>query len=176
MARGPLPDPNARRRNAPTIPTTDLPVAGRTDPAPSIPSWVKLGKAGRAWWKWAWSTPQSCAWGVAVGIEATVARRAALEDDLAAIECVGGVEFDDLEDDPNYQHLAAAVRRIAGLAAGRLQIMREMRELDDRLGLTPKAMAALRWKITGEAPAPAAGKPAATAPGSYDGLYAVSNS
>jgi hypothetical protein len=28
---------------------------------------------------------------------------------------------------------------------------REIREMDDRLGLTPKAMAALRWKIVEEA-------------------------
>jgi len=26
-------------------------------------------------------------------------------------------------------------------------VIREMREMDDRLGLTPKGLAALRWKI-----------------------------
>lgn len=158
-ARGPLPDPDRRRRNAPTIPTTDIPITGRTDPAPSVPSWVKLDKAGRAWWKWAWSTPQACAWGVGAGAEDVVARRASLEDDLAALHIVAGVDFDELGEDEAHGHLAAVVRRIAAMATGRLQLMREMRELDDRLGLTPKGMAALRWKVTGAAPA-ADGKPA----------------
>ena len=39
------------------------------------------------------------------------------------------------------------IGRLAALATGRLAIFREMRELDDRLGLTPKGMAALRWTI-----------------------------
>ena len=47
-----------------------------------------------------------------------------------------------------------AVARIAAMVTGRLAITKEMRELDDRFGLTPKAMAALRWKIVAdEAPA-----------------------
>ena len=46
-----------------------------------------------------------------------------------------------------------AVSRLASLATGRLGIMREMRELDDRLGLTPKAMAQLRWTVVAEDPA-----------------------
>ena len=47
---------------------------------------------------------------------------------------------------------AKLVQRIAALATGRLQIMREMREIDDRLGLTPKGLAALRWKIVDDTP------------------------
>lgn len=110
---GPLPNPNRRRRNAPTIPTTVLPAEGREGPAPKIPPFVRLGKTGRAWWRWAWATPQAAAW--AAGHEGVVARRAMLED-MAA-------------DEPS------------------MTLLREMRELDDRLGLTPKAMAALRWTI-----------------------------
>lgn len=34
-----------------------------------------------------------------------------------------------------------------------LAVMKEMRELDDRYGLTPKGLAALRWKIVDDAPA-----------------------
>lgn len=144
---GPLPAENKRRRNAPTVPTTKLPVGGRTEPTPRPPSWSKLGKVGRAWWKWAWSTPQACAW--APGHEAMIARRASLEDDLAAIGTVNSLELSELLDAQaeGGVELKALLQRLAALATGRLAICREMRELDDRLGLTPKGMAALRWTV-----------------------------
>lgn len=144
--RGPLPVENHRHRNAPTIPTTSLPAEGRSGPVPKPPSFVHLGKAGRAWWRWAWSTPQAAAW--ALGHEGIVGRRAALEDDLAALEEVRGLDFKGLfgEKAPEVRQ---AVQRVAALATGRLQLMKEMRELDDRLGLSPKAMAQLRWTIKG---------------------------
>lgn len=145
---GPLPDPNRRRRNVPTIPTTSLPVSGRKGTAPSVPSWVNLGRAGSTWWRWAWATPQAAAWGTGVGQESVVARRASLEDDLAAIQDVHGLDFEGLADAENIRNI---VQRVAALATGRLQLMREMRELDDRLGLTPKGMAALRWTVVADA-------------------------
>lgn len=142
---GPLPTPNPRRRNAPTIPTTNLPVSGRSAPVPRVPSWVKLGRSGKAWWKWAWSTPQSSAW--SDGDAPTVARRAMLEDDLAALDDVEGLDLIVVADATNMAGAKAAVRAVAALATGRLQVMKHMSDLDDRLGLSPKAMAALRWKI-----------------------------
>lgn len=78
-----------------------------------------------------------------------VARRASLEDDLEALDDVRGLDFDDLGE--RADQVRATVSRVAALATGRLQIVKEMRELDDRLGLSPKAMAQLRWTI--EAPA-----------------------
>src|SRR5689334_13677132 len=77
---GPLPNPERRRRNAPTIPTTKLPAGGRPGRAPKPPGWLELDRAGKAWWAWAWKTPQAAAW--SVGDEPMVARRAALEDEL----------------------------------------------------------------------------------------------
>lgn len=148
---GPLPDENARRRNAPTIPTTRLPIGGRKTPPPKLPPGATLGKVGTAWWRWAWRTPQACAW--APGHEVVVARRAALEDDLAALAEVDGLDFDGLIGE-EWADVRRAVQRVASLATGRLQICKEMRELDDRLGLTPKAMAALRWAIVDDQPAP----------------------
>lgn len=148
---GPLPTGNARRRNAPTIPTTRLPAGGRTAPAPRLPSFVQLGKTGRAWWSWAWKTPQAAAW--AEGMEAAVARRATLEDDLAAITVAGRTTLADVLDLEPSDQIDAADRlfeHLARLAGGKLAILREMRELDDRLGLTPKAMAALRWSIVAD--------------------------
>lgn len=115
---GPLPKPDARRRNQPTIPTTALPASGRQGEPPQPP--YDLGAAGAAWWLWAWSTPQSCAWNT--GDLYVTGRRAVLEDLVAA----GG-----------------PLKEVSPL-------IREMRELDDRLGLTPKGLAQLRWKIVDE--------------------------
>ncbi|WP_171110619.1 MULTISPECIES: hypothetical protein [unclassified Streptomyces] len=159
---GPLPAENKRRRNAPTVPTTKLPVGGRTAPTPRPPTWAKLGKVGRAWWKWAWSTPQACAW--APGHEAMIARRASLEDDLAALGTVNSLELSELldADAAGANELKGLLQRLAALASGRLAICREMRELDDRLGLTPKGMAALRWTVVDDGTAQTA--PAATPP------------
>jgi len=110
---GPLPNPNRRRRNAPTIPTTSLPAAGRKGAPPKPPRSIALGDAATAWWRWAWHTPQAAAW--SKGDLYVTARRAQLEDAMA-------------ESAP-------------------ASILREARELDDRLGLSPKGMAALRWVI-----------------------------
>src|SRR5437868_7094406 len=139
---GPLPQPTRRRRNAPTIPTTQLPLAGRPGAAPPVPEWCPLGKAGRSWWRWAWSTPQAAAWGTGVGMEGVVARRAALEDSLAASEDVQGLDLDGL-DAARAQEVRMVVGQLASLVTGRMTLVREMRELDDRLGLTPKGMAQL---------------------------------
>jgi len=144
---GPLPSPNRRRRNAPTVPTTSLPSKGRTGRVPAVPAWTHLRKAGTAWWKWAWHTPQAAGW--AAGMESLVARRASLEDDLAAAGDVESLELDELLG-AKAPEVREAIGRLAGLAAGRLVIFREMRELDDRLGLSPKGMATLRWSIADE--------------------------
>ena len=148
---GPLPDPNRRRRNASTIPATDLPASGRRGRAPRPPRWVTLADAGRAWWSWAWHTPQAAAWDGG-GFEPLVARRAALEDDLAAVGQVRGLDLDDVAATESERQLRAVIAKVAGLASHRLAILREMRELDDRLGLTPKGLAALRWRIVPDAP------------------------
>jgi hypothetical protein len=130
MSRGPLPDPNSRRRNKPTIPTTSLPAGGRKGRIPKVPASYALLTAGTAWWRWAWTLPQAAAWDD--GSHYALARRAQLEDTMAALA------VDD--------------------ARGRLSVLKEMRELDRRFGLDPKAMAELRWTIVAEE-APAA-KPA----------------
>lgn len=154
MARGPLPDPNAQRRNAPTIAGTQLPAKGRAGRAPAVPKSYDLGKAGKAWWTWAWKTPQATAWDA--GALYVVARRAQLEDDLAAlgseIESVKTTlsDFLGLTPDSDNSRLDEIVDIFAGLkrsSGNQTTVMREMRELDERLGLTPKSLAALRWTI-----------------------------
>lgn len=150
---GPLPEKSRVRRNKPTIPTTNLPLNGRRHPAPSVPSWVELRKAGMSWWKWAWATPQAAAWGTGVGHESLIARRASLEDDLSALSDIQGLDVGQLDDDEEMRRIRAIVANLASLVTGKLQILREMRELDDRLGLTPKGMAALRWVVVDDTPA-----------------------
>lgn len=145
MTPGPLPDPNRRRRNAPTIPTTNLPAGGYTGEMPVPPEWVDLGEAGLAWWAWAWRTPQAAAW--SPGDDCMIARRASLEDDLRIQNQVDSMDFFDALNAEEAAAVKQLIGRLAALASGRLAICKEMRELDNLLGLTPKGMAALRWKI-----------------------------
>lgn len=144
---GPLPQQKRRRRNAPVIPTSSLPASGREGDTPEVPVGVELGVTGLAWWDWAWHTPQAAAW--ANGHEAAVARRASLEDDLAALRDVEGLDLLDVVDE-RWPAIKSAVQCVASLATGKLAILRQMDALDDRLGLTPKSMAALRWTITAD--------------------------
>lgn len=168
---GPMPKAQARRRNQPTIPTTSLPASGRTAPAPEIPSGYDFGVQGLAWWQWAWTTPQAAAW--SDGNSYVVARRASLEDDVAALSRVEGLDFDRLLE-VEEKEIRSVVSIIASLATGRVALMREMRELDDRLGLTPKSMAALRWTIVADTPeAKSSGSKGSNAASAYSRLRAV---
>lgn len=145
---GPLPDPNAQRRNKPTIPTTNLPANGRSDAVPTCP--IELGEDGRAWWAWAWATPQAAGW--SDGDVYFVAHRAALEDDIRALHAA---DFDvaellEVEDSQVTRRLNEMFRRMKALAAGKVAVTKAMTDMDDRLGLTPKGMAALRWRVVDE--------------------------
>lgn len=162
MPRGPLPNPDARRRNSPTISTTTLPFGGRKGRPPKPPESAQLQKAGAAWWKWAWATPQAAAWDS--GALYAIARRAQLEDDLAALDLVDHFDLAELlgmEENDMLRSLERVIGRLKGSSGGRVALMREMRELDKRLGLDPKAMAELRWKIEDPGDAETAAAPAA---------------
>lgn len=141
---GPLPDPDAVRRNVPTIPTTSLPAGGRKGDVPEPPAWIELGVAGRAWWAWAWRTPQAAGW--ASGHEVMVAHRAGLEDDLSAVGKVDGLDLADVMG-ADLPELRAVVIGLSRIVVGRLGILKEMQQMDGKLGLTPKGMADLRWKV-----------------------------
>jgi hypothetical protein len=118
--RGFLPTGEAAHRGK-TLPTTQLPITGRTAPPPECP--YDLEPGGAKWWEWAWKTPQAAGW--SDGDAYFVARRARLEDTEQT-----------------------------------QPVVREMREMDDRLGLTPKGLAALRWKIVEPDEGEKAGAPA----------------
>src|SRR5689334_13970589 len=89
---GPLPNPQARRRNVPTISGTDLPADGRKGRLPKCP--IELGEAGDAWWRWAWRLPQATRWDD--GALYFVARRALLEDHAAALKFTDELDALDL--------------------------------------------------------------------------------
>jgi len=57
---GPLPTGNAQRRNAPTIPTTDVPLAGYVGDVPE-PT-VELGETARRFYDRAWRSSAAAAW------------------------------------------------------------------------------------------------------------------
>lgn len=145
---GPLPNAQRRRRNAPSIPTTQLPAAGRSGPIPKPPKSHRLGDAGSVWWRWAWRLPQAAAW--SAGDLFVIARRAQLEDDVTTLAAVEGLDLDEVLAAEKAAEVRLVVGRLAAIVTGRLAIVREMRELDDRLGLTPKGMAALRWSIVAD--------------------------
>ena len=161
MPRGPLPSANARRRNAPTIPTNELPAEGRKGPVPKCP--YELGAAGDRWWKWAWKLPQAAKWDD--GALYVVARRALLEDHAAALDFADTLDLADLfgamKNDEAKRTVEFALSLLKRSATGEGALMKEMRELDNRLGLNPKAMVDLRWSIT---PAAEPAKVASVAP------------
>jgi hypothetical protein len=143
---GPLPNPEKRRRNAPTIDTSELPVDGRKGRAPACP--LELGGAGARWWAWAWRLPQATRWDD--GSLYFVARRAVLEDHVAALSFGDSLDLGDLFDEGNREaqkRVEWALNQLRRNAAGETTLMKEMRELDNRLGLNPKAMAELRWSV-----------------------------
>jgi hypothetical protein len=114
--------------------------------APKCP--YDLGPAGTAWWKWAHKTPQAKHWDV--GAQYIAARRALLEDDNAALTLSGDDDLlEQLLEGAAPSAIAAvtyALQRLAQSAAKTTGLSREMRELENQLGLTPKSAAALGWK------------------------------
>lgn len=113
-----------------------------------------LGDAGALWWEWAWKTPQAKGWDD--GALFTVARRAQLEDERAAIDVA---DDDDLigsllqgAEDEAIRRVQFALGRLAASAAGSATLSREMRELEKQLGLGPKAAKDLGFKAEEQKP------------------------
>lgn len=153
MPRGPLPTGQAARSKyvAPTIAGTTLPAEGREGPAPECP--VPLGAAGRAFWDWAWSTPESAGW--SPGVLYFVGHRAQLEDDMHALKAE---DFDILDDVLAFPDQDAAnlikglITTLKSLATGKVSIQGKMNEMDKQLGLTAKGFADLRWRLGDPSP------------------------
>lgn len=113
-----------RRRNAPMANTVQLPAAGRPGAAPKWPlprpDDVELWVAARGLWRAVWRTPQAVVW-ERLGWPRVAARYVLLLAQLERLTVAGSVPPGPL--------------------------MTEVRQLEDRLGLTPQALLRLRWEI-----------------------------
>ena len=119
---GPLPNPNARRRNRGSgWVSVVLPAGGRDEPPPQPPATYvrdgdrrKLLKATReAWGSW-WRSPMATAW---LPADEPALRRAIVLVDVSLRGEASGVE------------------------------LKELRALEEAFGLSPKARRALRWAV-----------------------------
>jgi hypothetical protein len=100
-------------------PDNVLPREGSSEEVPPVPAGYDLGPAGLGWWEFAWSTPQASKWDRSAVMIA--ARRALLEDLMIQITMRG--------DEIGPGHLKA------------------ISDLEDRLGLSPRALLGLRWEL-----------------------------
>lgn len=120
---GPPPKADSARRRRNAVPgATQLPAEGRVGDPPPWPL-ASITVAEDVAWLDLWRTPQAVAWErMGVGTIRIVARYARL---LCAAE-------------------SAAAGKVAVASA---HTYGEVRQLEDRLGLTPMAMLRLRWEI-----------------------------
>lgn len=117
----PLPKPHAGPSRRGLLATDRiLPAEGRSGPPPKWPSGHKPTPAERAAWRRLWSLPQAVAWEALPGIPEVVER-------YARASCAVAADLD------------AGEVRAAMLA--------QLRGLESDLGLTPAALARLRWSI-----------------------------
>jgi hypothetical protein len=143
---GPPPAPEASRRRRNHTPAARLlPAAGRPGPPPPWPLQVGVDHPPEAQlWAELWASPQAVAWAdMGAGLARVVARYVRWT-------------------------VAAEVGIPADVATSALA---ELRQLEDRLGLTPMALARLRWDIVAdptpteaESPPPGSMPPAAPEP------------
>lgn len=128
---GPAPKPagERRRRNAPMANTLHLPSEGRTAPTPAWPIGFGHGALADEVWAELWATPQAVAW-ERLGYTRVVARY---------VSCLIDAErdLDDIVDPKLY----------AAMLVNQSKLLPEVRQLEDRLGLTPMAMLRLRWEV-----------------------------
>lgn len=128
---GPLPDENARRRNAPTLPTDSLPMSGARVEAPA-PIEDLDGLESR-YFDWAWSTPAAAAWHSSdVEIVAEWARLKAY-----ASRCLRGEVLKKSKDGEFPVELSSAV-------------LTQITNREDRLMLSPMARKKGRAKIVAD--------------------------
>lgn len=117
-----LPNPNARRRNArPLGEWIELPERNEATP-PAPPPWLILPKAAKEWWAWAWAQGVSTQWHES---DRPMVATLALLVAEHALSVTTGDQF--------------PTARLA-----------EMRQLQDRLGLSHHGRKERRWRYAGE--------------------------
>lgn len=150
---GPAPKPASQRRRRNKAPVAaKLTAAPRRRTAPKLPGGDNLLAETRAWWRMVWKSPMAAHW-----IEAdrpAVVRLAHLQD-LVGREILGWTDrgrVGDLRPDPDRDDIVRV--ELAGAMVS-VALLAEMRQIEDRLGLTPMARKRLQWEIE-EPEAPAA--------------------
>ena len=140
----PTPKPSSeRRRRNKDAQARSLPAEGRSGPVPKLPTkkptWLKLT---RDWWETIWCSPMATRW-----------------------------EPADIPSLVRLARLVDTVNRTDGekswMGSQQSNLLSEIRQLEDRYGLSPKSRAALRWEI-----APAEAEPE-RGPGKVRRLRAV---
>jgi hypothetical protein len=109
-----------------------LPAEGRKGPPPKWPSGHKPSDAERKAWRRLWALPQAVAWQDMPGCAELVER-------YVRVSCATAADLDD------------GTVKAATLA--------QLARMEGDLGLTPAALARLRWKVEGRLPAVTAGEP-----------------
>lgn len=132
--RYPKDESSRRNRNEPTFDWVVLPFDGREGDAPELPGDREFTKWTEKAWQSLWSRPQAVMWDQS-GF--TLHRWAVLHHQL-------------LLDD---EKVETAKSKAASISA-------EMRQIEDRHGLSPKAMLQLRWKIASAPEVDENGEPA----------------
>lgn len=127
---GRYPKPGAVNRNERELAWESLPLEGRQGPAPTLPDFRVWQPATLTWWTQLWSTPQAVKWDSS---GRTLHALAILHHQLV----IDGA-------------LPPAQSKASSISA-------EMRQIEDRHGLSPKAMLQLRWRVS-SAPADGSGK------------------
>lgn len=119
MGRYPKDDDSRRNRNERAFDWTVLPLEGRPGPAPALPSWREWTDATLDWWAELWARPQAVMW----------------DQSGRSLHALALLHHEMMMD---------PFRKESRLPS----ITAEMRQHEDRHGLTPKAMLQLRWRVS----------------------------
>jgi len=139
----PKPDGQKVTRHEPAFGWVDLPAAGRPGPPPPLPSYVTWSVYTKRAWAEMWASPQATQWdqsgrtlvGWAELVEQKVRAERARVSPPPALIAAGLLEIKGWE-------------KLFGHKAPAVSVYGELRQIEDRHGLNPKAMLQLRWRIT----------------------------
>lgn len=122
MARPEKPAEQRRNRSANRREWTVLPFDGREGPAPKLPAWREWDRSTLDWWDELWASPQAVMWDQS---GRTLHALAILQDDL----------------------IVTARKPGASSSAALTTLVAQMRQIQARHGLDPRAMADMKWRV-----------------------------